>query len=133
MRSARWRRTSRPNTLLDVGAGPGTASWAAAEAFPSLQDFTLLDANAALSRWRSNWRATARGSRHPLLPGDAGATLAEAEPADLVVASYLIGELSDTERRELAERCGPRHATRCWSSSPARRRVTGGSSRCARN
>jgi ribosomal protein RSM22 (predicted rRNA methylase) len=25
-----------PQNLLDVGAGPGTASWAAAEAFPSL-------------------------------------------------------------------------------------------------
>ena len=37
-----------PKSLLDVGAGPGTASWAAAEAFSSLQDFTLLDANAAL-------------------------------------------------------------------------------------
>src|SRR6476659_10002285 len=37
-----------PDTLLDVGAGPGTASWAAAEAFPSLQSFTLLDANRAL-------------------------------------------------------------------------------------
>src|SRR6266702_6159210 len=37
-----------PNSLLDVGAGPGTATWAAAEAFPSLQDFTLLDANDAL-------------------------------------------------------------------------------------
>src|SRR5437899_8379747 len=37
-----------PTSLLDVGAGPGTATWAAAEAFPSLQRFTLLDANAAL-------------------------------------------------------------------------------------
>ena len=37
-----------PKTLLDVGAGPGTASWAAAEAFSSLQDFALLDANSAL-------------------------------------------------------------------------------------
>src|SRR3978361_677631 len=37
-----------PKTLLVVGAGPGTASWAAAEAFSSLQSFTLLDANIAL-------------------------------------------------------------------------------------
>src|ERR1700720_1775148 len=37
-----------PNSLLDVGAGPGTATWAAAEAFSSLQNFTLLDANGAL-------------------------------------------------------------------------------------
>src|ERR1043166_10274342 len=28
-----------PKTLLDIGAGPGTASWAAAGTFPSLQHF----------------------------------------------------------------------------------------------
>src|SRR4030095_14152005 len=39
-----------PKTLLDVGAGPGTATWAAAEALPSLQDFMLLDANDALRK-----------------------------------------------------------------------------------
>src|SRR5450755_3815592 len=37
-----------PQSLLDVGAGPGTASWAAAEAFSSLQDLALFDANPAL-------------------------------------------------------------------------------------
>src|ERR1700758_539433 len=37
-----------PQSLLDVGAGPGTASWAAAEMFASLNSFVLLDANAAL-------------------------------------------------------------------------------------
>src|SRR5258706_15474595 len=37
-----------PQNLLDVGAGPGTASWAAAETFSSLQGFALLDANSAL-------------------------------------------------------------------------------------
>src|SRR5213075_116507 len=39
-----------PTSLLDVGAGPGTASWAAAETFSSLQDFTLLDANDVLRK-----------------------------------------------------------------------------------
>jgi len=34
--------------LLDVGAGPGTASWAVAQAFPALTSFALLDANPAL-------------------------------------------------------------------------------------
>src|SRR4051812_7935423 len=37
-----------PASLLDVGAGPGTASWAAAEAFSSLHSFHLVDANRAL-------------------------------------------------------------------------------------
>src|SRR5215475_8259163 len=37
-----------PQSLLDIGAGPGTASFAAAEAFPLLQSFALLDRNSAL-------------------------------------------------------------------------------------
>src|SRR5712675_434279 len=37
-----------PKNLLDIGAGPGTATWAAAEAFSSLKAFTLVDANSAL-------------------------------------------------------------------------------------
>src|ERR1700733_5897891 len=37
-----------PHSLLDVGAGPGTVTWAAAEAFASLERFTLLDSNHAL-------------------------------------------------------------------------------------
>src|SRR5258707_15805797 len=37
-----------PASLLDVGAGPGTATWAAADAFPSLTSLALLDANSAL-------------------------------------------------------------------------------------
>ncbi len=37
-----------PHTLLDIGAGPGTASWAATEAFSSLTSFALADDNDAL-------------------------------------------------------------------------------------
>jgi ribosomal protein RSM22 (predicted rRNA methylase) len=89
-----------PASLLDVGAGPGTASWAAAEAFPSLQSFRSIDANSTL-------RALALdlGSRNARLRnleyhhGEARAALAKAEPADLVVASYVIGEITDSERR----------------------------------
>jgi ribosomal protein RSM22 (predicted rRNA methylase) len=92
-----------PISLLDVGAGPGTASWAAAETFSSLQNFMLLDINAALQSL-----ALELGREHARLAAmtcrrDADA-LDEAEPADLVIASYLIGELGDAERRTLAER-----------------------------
>jgi ribosomal protein RSM22 (predicted rRNA methylase) len=92
-----------PMSLLDVGAGPGTASWAATETFSSLQNFMLLDINAALQTL-----ALELGREHPRLAAmtcrrDPNA-LDEADPADLVVASYLIGEVGDTERRTLAER-----------------------------
>jgi ribosomal protein RSM22 (predicted rRNA methylase) len=92
-----------PKSLLDVGAGPGTASWGAAETFASLQSFMLLDINAALQTL-----ALDLGREHPRLAAmtcrrDAGA-LDDVAPADLVVASYLIGEVRETERRSLAER-----------------------------
>jgi ribosomal protein RSM22 (predicted rRNA methylase) len=93
-----------PETLLDVGAGPGTASWAAAEAFPSLHDFTLLDANATLSRLALELaRDSSRLAECRYLPGDASANLAEVSEADLVVASYIIGELGEADQRKLAE------------------------------
>jgi ribosomal protein RSM22 (predicted rRNA methylase) len=93
-----------PASLLDIGAGPGTATWAATEAFSSLQSFTLLDANSAL---RTLALDLASGSvrlrnmqyqRREARPG-----LADAESADLVVASYMIGEISDAERNALAD------------------------------
>jgi ribosomal protein RSM22 (predicted rRNA methylase) len=93
-----------PGNLLDVGAGPGTASWAAAEAFPSLQSFALLDANRPLSRLALELaRDSARLADCRYLPGEARTNLAEAAPADLVIASYLIGELGESDQRALAE------------------------------
>ena len=93
-----------PTSLLDVGAGPGTATWAAAEAFSSLTDFTSLDANSALRALALDLgRASLRLSGMNYQPGDARDALAAAETADLVVASYVIAELSDAEQRTLAE------------------------------
>ena len=93
-----------PTSLLDVGAGPGTATWAAAEAFASLQRFALLDANAALHAlalglFTDSFRLRGVGYER----GEARSALAKADAADLVVASYMIGEIGDAERRALAE------------------------------
>lgn len=88
-----------PATLLDVGAGPGTASFAAADAFASLASFAALDANPAL---RTLALALADESSHfqsmAYALGPARTLIAQAEPADLVIASYMVGELSDSER-----------------------------------
>lgn len=93
-----------PKTLLDIGAGPGTATWAAAEAFPSLQHLTLLDANAALRTLALDLaRNSTRLRNMSYEPGEAGATLAKADAADLVVASYMINEIGESEQHALAE------------------------------
>jgi ribosomal protein RSM22 (predicted rRNA methylase) len=93
-----------PASLLDVGAGPGTATWAAAAAFPSLTCFALLDANSALSALALDLgRHSARLRKLTYQHGEARAALADSEAADLVIASYMIGEISDAERKALAE------------------------------
>ena len=93
-----------PQSLLDVGAGPGTASWAAAETFSTLQSFALLDANAALRALALDLtRESARLAHLDYQKGEALAALADAEGADLVIASYMIGELDEARRPELAE------------------------------
>jgi ribosomal protein RSM22 (predicted rRNA methylase) len=93
-----------PRSLLDVGAGPGTATWAAAAAFPSLTSLALLDSNSALRALAlelggNSTRLRKMNYQH----GEARAALVDSEAADLVIASYMIGEIGDAERTALAE------------------------------
>ncbi len=84
-----------PRTLIDVGAGPGTAAWAAAQGFPTIADIRLVDDSPPMQALA---RALLAASDQAALRNAAHATgpLADlrAEPADLVIASYLIGELA---------------------------------------
>jgi len=93
-----------PASLLDVGAGPGTAAWACVTALPSLKAFALIDANPALRALAcelASEHARLAGMTYQL--GAARALLAQSEPADLVVASYLIGEMNDAEQASVSD------------------------------
>ena len=82
-----------PATLLDVGAGPGTAGWAAHGVWPDMA-ITMLDANAAL-----------RGLAGKLMPQAAilaGDISASRPPAELVVASYVLAELPQDRAASVA-------------------------------
>jgi ribosomal protein RSM22 (predicted rRNA methylase) len=101
---AELRPDFAPQALLDVGAGPGTAGWAAAEAFSSIQSFMLLDDNTALRALALDLAQDSTRLRD--LTYDKGAArvlLAAAASADLVIASYMIGELGEAERAELSK------------------------------
>jgi ribosomal protein RSM22 (predicted rRNA methylase) len=92
-----------PKSLLDVGAGPGTATWAAVETFTSLKTLTLVDANSALRALALDLgRGSARLHDLKYQRSNARAALADNESADLVVASYMIGEISEQEQSVLA-------------------------------
>ncbi len=93
-----------PASLLDVGAGPGTATWAAAQAFSSLSNFTLLDSNIYLHGLALELAHSVPAlSTMNYQQGEALKLLAAASPADFVIASYLAGELGDAERTKLAD------------------------------
>lgn len=91
---ARLIPDAAPTSLLDVGSGPGTATWAAAEMFASLSRFAQLEPNAML---RMLARDLARDApRFAALEQMAGA-IAACDGADLVVASYVLTELPPSE------------------------------------
>jgi ribosomal protein RSM22 (predicted rRNA methylase) len=83
-------------SLLDLGAGPGTALFAAAETFPALQRATLLEADDSWIALGKNLVAQsphsavrqARWLKHDLRSGFS------CDAHDLVVLSYVAGELN---------------------------------------
>jgi ribosomal protein RSM22 (predicted rRNA methylase) len=92
-----------PRSLVDAGAGPGTAAWAAAEQFPALADIRLIDDNRPL---RALALACLHTSASPALRDaryDRGDLVAIAGASDLVVASYVIGELAPDRLAGLAD------------------------------
>lgn len=86
-----------PQSLLDAGAGPGTASWAACETWPSLTRATLIDGNPHLLTLAEAFRASpaAPNVRLSATRANLGPALAATEPADVVMASYVLTELGD--------------------------------------
>ena len=85
----------RIESLLDLGAGTGAASWAAAEVFDSLRQITLIEQDRHLIELG---RKLAMASEHQALrSADWRAAnlrmLSEFPPHDLVVCSYSIGEI----------------------------------------
>ena len=109
-----------PQSLLDIGAGPGSAWWAACDQWPSIERATMVEAcdpirrvgeelarradqNNGLDRRRHSARladAPKRGPRHPVL---------------------CTGRTRPGRHGRLTERLwADRHAIPCWWSSPER-------------
>lgn len=83
-----------PHSLLDAGSGPGTASWAAVEAWPDLSRVTFLDNAPEFLKLAAGLAAE---GPEPLAKASAVPGSIEALPqglaADLVVAAYTLAEL----------------------------------------
>ncbi|MCO6177803.1 small ribosomal subunit Rsm22 family protein [Ciceribacter sp. RN22] len=86
--------TFAPQTLLDIGAGPGTALWAAADCWPELHQATIVEASASI---RTVGEALARSSTvaSTWLAGDVTGALPVTAPADLVTLAYVLDEIAE--------------------------------------
>jgi ribosomal protein RSM22 (predicted rRNA methylase) len=95
-----------PESLLDLGAGPGTASWAASEVFPSLRSVTLIERDAAMANLgRELMRDSSSEALRTATWIQADLSQDVAAPsADVVMLSYMLGELSTAAAEWLVQR-----------------------------
>ena len=94
-------------TVLDLGAGPGTAMWAACENFSSIEKVTLLEKDTALSAIGKRLAKESELDSIRLanwIEGDLE-LIKELPPHDLVILSYSIGELKARVMLPLIEIC----------------------------
>ena len=94
-------------SILDLGAGPGTAMWAACENFPEIETITLMEKDQALSSlgqrlvaFSENKAMQAANWKEADLE-----KLTQLPPHDLVVLSYSIGELNPQSIQPLVDLC----------------------------
>lgn len=93
-----------PRSMLDVGAGPGTASWAALDAWPSLQTVAAIDANPHLLALAQGLHgASALPTAFAAERGNFTTMLGKAETADVVMASYALTEVPSASIRATLE------------------------------
>jgi ribosomal protein RSM22 (predicted rRNA methylase) len=96
-----------PATLLDVGAGPGTALWAAADCWPGLSDARLIEASPAFAAIGERLAAGALRQRvewHKANIAQMDVAYLDGSPRDLVTATYLLSELGEDARAGLIDR-----------------------------
>lgn len=93
-----------PKTLTDIGAGPGTASWAAAEMWSGLERVSMIDSSAVFldmaRKLAANSPSKALVQAETKL-GDV-TRLSDVPSSDLVIASYALAELNPVKLTSIA-------------------------------
>jgi len=98
------------HTVLDLGSGPGTGLWAALQVFPAISSATAFERDPRLIEIAR--RLAANAAHTPLrettwLQGDLTAALPEGT-WDLVVCSYSLNEICETQRAEFIRKAWTR-------------------------
>jgi len=101
-------------TLLDLGAGPGTAMWAACGIFPQIEHVTLVEKDSELAKLgqRLASHSDSKAIREASWQLDDLSRNNPYPQHDLVVLSYSIGELAPSAIPPLIESCW-NSAARC--------------------
>jgi ribosomal protein RSM22 (predicted rRNA methylase) len=93
-----------PRSLLDAGAGPGGAAWAALETWPDLEHATLLDSNRAFLEMSAGLAAEAPAVLRDAARLKVDLAQPEAWPkAELVIASYALAEIAPVRQAATIE------------------------------
>jgi ribosomal protein RSM22 (predicted rRNA methylase) len=104
LRGAQAHAKAQILTLLDAGAGTGAACWAAMEALPEIRRITCIERESAMRR---TGQRLAHAGPDPLRNAEwLSADLTKEPPgrkADIVIASYVLGEMAEEDRGKAAE------------------------------
>lgn len=96
-----------PRTMLDIGAGPATALWAAADCWACLADAVLVEASPLLRACGEQLAAGASLPHTTWLTADvarqAMRQVMESAPCDLVTMAYMLNELAADDRPRVLE------------------------------
>ena len=96
-----------PRTMLDIGAGPGSALWAAAARWPSVEDAVLIEGSPIISAWGKRLAAEMPIERITWRSADIMAALPHLAPHDLVTVAYVLDELEPGARDHLVSQLWP--------------------------
>src|SRR5262249_10540755 len=92
-----------PQTMLDIGAGPATALWAAADCWPALADALLVEASPILRACGEELAAEAPLPQMTWRIADVASNTIDGAPRDLVTLAYVLNELAPEVRKSPRE------------------------------
>jgi len=93
-----------PKTGLDIGAGPGTAVWAAAECWSTFADAQIVEASPIFRAFGEQFAGELPQLRTTWRTSDVVVGEIDGEPRDLVTLTYVLNELGSEDRTRLLER-----------------------------
>ncbi len=93
-----------PASLLDAGAGPGTALWAAADCWPSIDRALLLEGAPPIRAWGERLAPASGVADIAWQSANIGAEAVAPVPHDLVTLAYVLNEIPPMQRPGLVGR-----------------------------